>query len=271
MDLQAYLDRIGFEGDPEPDFATLQSIHRGHVLNIPFENLDVLFGRTVDLDIDRIFDKLVTRRRGGWCYEMNGLLGWALESVGFEVMRLAGGVGRSIDGDFKVGNHLLLLVDGRWIADVGFGNGLFEPVALADGEVTQRGFSSTLRTLDDGWWRYTNPGGQDFDFRVEPADEGLLQEKCDYLRTSPDSGFTQNLVAIRQYPDRVEVLRNSIRTTEHPGRVEQEVVTDAAEMVAELRQVFGIDDDEAVSLWPLAHARGETHRRDSDGKVGEDG
>jgi N-hydroxyarylamine O-acetyltransferase len=269
MDLQGYLNRIGFEGDPRPDQATLRSIHRNHLLSIPFENLDVLLGRRVDLDIMRIYDKLVTRRRGGWCYEMNGLLGWALEAIGFEVTPLAGGVGRSLEGDFKVGNHLLLLVDGEWLADVGFGNGLHEPVRLEEGEFSQRGFRSSLERVDGEWWRYRNSAGQDFDFRVERADEGLLAVKCEYLRTSPDSGFTQNLVAMRHLPDRVEVLRNSVRSTEHPDRVERAVLRDSDELVETLRRVFGIDDPEATALWPMARSRGEAHLATSDGEVGQ--
>jgi len=77
VNLQSYLDRIAFLGHPRPDLDTLTRLHRGHVENIPYENLDVQFVRPVTRDPAAIFEKLVTRRRGGWCYEMNGLLGWA--------------------------------------------------------------------------------------------------------------------------------------------------------------------------------------------------
>jgi N-hydroxyarylamine O-acetyltransferase len=267
MDLQGYLDRVGFTGEPGRDPETLRAIHRGHVSNIPFENIDVLLGRTVDFDLERIFDKIVTRHRGGWCYEMNGLLGWALESIGFDVTRLAGGVGRSARGDEAVGNHLVLLVDGTWLADVGFGDGLWEPVRLEAGEFSQRGFRSTLGMADDGWWRYRNQSGDEFDFRVEPADQSLLQDRCDYLRTSPESGLRRNLVAIIQTEDRGVTLRNSICTVEFPDRAEKEVLKGRDDLVSVLRDVFGIVDPELGDLWPEAQAQGA--RALSDGQVGE--
>jgi N-hydroxyarylamine O-acetyltransferase len=259
MDLQGYLDRIGFLGRPGRDHQTLAAIHRRHVESIPFENIDVLLGRTVDFDLERIYDKIVNRRRGGWCYEMNGLFGWALGEIGFDVTRLAGGVGRSERGEEAVGNHLLLLVDGVWLADVGFGNGLYEPVTLETGELRQRGFLSHLDTVEDGWWRYTSHDGMSFDFRLDPADQDLLQDRCDYLRTSPESGLKRNLVAEIQGSDRCQSLRNSILTTQYPDRVEESVIGDENEMVNVLQTVFGIVDADVGGVWPEARDLGAAY------------
>ena len=96
MDLQLYLDRIGFAGASRPDLATLRAIHRGHSLSISYENLDVQLGRPLTTSPAEAFEKIVRRGRGGWCYEMNGLLAAVLEEIGFKVTRLAGGVGRRI-------------------------------------------------------------------------------------------------------------------------------------------------------------------------------
>lgn len=74
MDLRSYLDRIGFAGEAHADLETLRRLHRGHVETIPYENLDVQFGVPVDRTPEAAFEKLVYRKRGGWCYEMNGLL-----------------------------------------------------------------------------------------------------------------------------------------------------------------------------------------------------
>ena len=111
MELSAYLDRIGFEGRPVPDRATLEAVQRLHLLAIPYENLDVQLGRPLTTSPAAAVDKLVTRRRGGWCYEMNGVLGWALAEIGFRVTRLTGAVMRSMAGDANIGNHLVLRVD----------------------------------------------------------------------------------------------------------------------------------------------------------------
>ena len=94
MKLDDYLARIEYRGPVAPDLACLTAIHRQHLLTIPYLDLDVQLGRLVYLDPERFFEKIVAGRRGGWCYEMNGLLCWALREIGFEVTRMVGGVGR---------------------------------------------------------------------------------------------------------------------------------------------------------------------------------
>lgn len=261
MDVRTYLDRIGFEGAPRADLDTLTRIHRGHLTSIPYENLDVMLGRPVDLDPAHAFDKLVTRRRGGWCYEMNGLLAWALEEIGFKVTRLAGAVHRTHLGDDVIGNHLVLLthLDQTYLTDVGFGDGLFEPVPLRESAISQYGFDSRLVRAADGWWRYhnhQNGGAPTFDFRAEPADLRVLARMCEYLRTSLHSPFTQNVVLQRRGPDRVEILRNSIRMTAYPDRLERWKLHDADAFMDEIKTVFGIDEPDARTLWPWAEQRG---------------
>src|SRR6185295_6224569 len=186
MELGAYLARIGFSGAPRPDLDTLRAVHSAHLNAIPYENLDVLLGAPVDLDRARYFEKLVTARRGGWCYEMNGLLGWALEEIGFRVTRMAGAVHRTHLGEEAIGNHLVLLVhlDETYIADVGFGDGLYEPVPLKEGVIAQNGFQSRLVRVVHGWWRFhnhQNGGAPTFDFREEEADPALLARVCENL------------------------------------------------------------------------------------------
>jgi N-hydroxyarylamine O-acetyltransferase len=262
MELQAYLDRIGFEGAPRADIDTLRRLHRGHLNAIPYENLDVLLGQTLDFDIERIFNKLVMRRRGGWCYEMNGLLAWALETIGFRITRMAGAVHRTHLGDAAIGNHLVLLVhlEQDYVADVGFGDGLYEPTPLREGPISQHGFDSHLVTAADRYWRYhnhQNGSAPTFDFRAEAADPAVLEHLCRYLQTNERSPFTQNLVLQRRWPGRVEAIRNAFRITATPGGLERRLMTSADEMLDEMRSVFGIDVPEARTLWPLAEARGQ--------------
>src|SRR5215212_4496121 len=105
-ELTAYLERIGYDGALAPDLPTLTALHRAHVLAIPFENLDVQLGRPPTLDPAAIFAKLVTARRGGWCYEQNGLFGRVLAGLGFTVTRMSGGVMRAERGEATMGGHL---------------------------------------------------------------------------------------------------------------------------------------------------------------------
>jgi N-hydroxyarylamine O-acetyltransferase len=264
MDLAAYLARIGFDGAPRPDLATLKSIHRAHLRAIPYENLDVRLGRPGGIEVEHAFDKLVTARRGGWCYEMNGLLGWALEEIGFEVTRLCGAVMRGERGDDTIGNHLVLRVDldgQAWIADTGLGDGLLEPILLAEGPRRVGGFDFRLERLDPRWWRLHNHemgGAKHFDFTLEPADPAKLAATCQWLRSSPASIFTQAVMAYRFTPDGIVTLLGRVVRRIRPGERTDSLVESPEELVAVLRGEFGLDVPEAAELWPSICATHET-------------
>lgn len=260
MDLAAYFERIGFEGEARVDAQTLAALHRAHLLAIPYENLDVQLRRPVTIEPEAAFEKIVRRRRGGWCYEMNGLFGLALETIGFQVTRLAGGVVRSAMGDQMVGNHLVLQVDldRPWIADVGFGDGVFEPFPLQEGPVRTAGFEYRMEQLDDGWWRFHNHqlgGAPNFDFRLEAADPALLARQCDWLQTSPQSPFVLNATAQRHRPGEILVLRGRTLKRVRPEGFEDHLVGSADEFVDILAREFDLDLPEAADLWPRIAAR----------------
>lgn len=260
MELTGYLQRIGFEGTPRVDLQTLRGLHRAHLQAIPYENLDVQLGRAVVRDPEVIYDKLVTRRRGGWCYEMCGLHAWALEQIGFDVTPLAGGVERVTRGESAVGNHLVLLVrlDREYLCDVGFGDGLLEPIELVPGPVRQSFLAFSLEELGDGWWRFHNHpegGASSFDFRLERADESLLDERCHWLQSSPDSGFVQNAVCQRHVPDGLVILRGKVLKRVTADGVTRYELGSAEELVATLHEVFALDLADAARLWPAIEAR----------------
>src|SRR6516162_8458964 len=129
LDLNGYFDRIGYRGVAEPNLDVLRGLVTAHTQTIPFENLDPLMGVAVDdLSPEALTDKLVRRRRGGYCYEHNGLLGYVLAEVGFRVRRLAGRVTwmRPPDAPISARTHTVLAVTfpgshGSYLVDVGFG------------------------------------------------------------------------------------------------------------------------------------------------------
>ena len=255
MKLETYLRRIGFEGAPRPDLETLIALHRQHLLSIPYENIDVQLGRRCDLDVARSYRKLVEQGRGGWCYEMNGLFGWALREVGFEVRRVNGAVLRAERGDAAIGNHVVLLVqlDETWIADVGFGDGIVEPIPLREAAIEQRGFRYQLECIEDGFWRFHNHeygGAATFDFATKPADEALFAARCDSLQTSPASPFVMNLVCQRFADDGYEVQLGRVAKRIRPGGVDSWLLNDAGELLERLRTVFDLDVPEVATLWP---------------------
>jgi N-hydroxyarylamine O-acetyltransferase len=262
LDLPAYLHRIRFAGSVRPDLATLKAIHRAHQYAIPFENLDVQLRRPIVMDLEASYDKIVVRRRGGWCYEMNGVMGWALTEMGFDVMRLGAGVMRERAGDAQLGNHLCLLVglEQPYLVDVGFGGSLAEPLPLRASERADRPYRLGLSELGQGYWRFAEVAHGDafsFDFRVAAADEALLARKCRWLQTDPASPFIQNLVVQRRTADTHLSLRGRVLATIHATHVDKRSLNSEDELVATLRDSFGLDTPEAASLWPSICARHE--------------
>ncbi len=222
----------------------------------------MLLRRPVVLDPEANYEKIVCQRRGGWCYEMNGVMAWALGEIGFEVMRMSAGVMRVLAGDAQLGNHLCLLVrlDQPYLVDVGFGGSMAEPLPLRASEREDRPYRLELRELGGGYWRFAEIAHGDgdafsFDFRVAPADEALLARKCQFLQTDPASPFVQNLVVQRRTADTHLSLRGRVLTATHATRVDKKLLVSTDEFVAILRDSFDLDTPEAATLWPSICAR----------------
>lgn len=263
MNIKAYLDRIAYDGPMHKDSATLAALHRAHLRAIPYENLDVQFGRPLSIDVPAIFEKIVTRKRGGWCYEMNGLFGWALGELGFKVTRSAGAVARDARGDEAVGNHLVLKVEleeGIFLADVGFGDGPVDPLFVVEGPFVSGGFEFALWRLDDGWWRLQNHqfgGAASFDFDMRPADETRIAERSFWLQSAPDSPFVQNAVVQYHKPDGLWMMRGRVLRHVRPTDRKDYLIESAPEYVGVLSEVFGLHLPQAADLWPKICARHE--------------
>lgn len=260
MDLSAYFERIGYAGTPRVDLATLTELHRRHLRAVPYENFDVQFGRTLSIDPKAAFDKIVGQGRGGWCYEMNGVLGAVLMELGFPVTRMAGAVLRGERGDRALGNHLVLRVelDRPYIADVGFGDGILEPFPLAEGDHPCAGFDFRLERLDDGWLRFHNHaqgGAPYFDFQDQPAEPDQLSATCRWLNTSPDSIFVQTALCFRHTPEGIDALLGRAFRSVTPTGKTQHLIESADEFVSLLKHRFGLDLPRAADLWPRIRAK----------------
>lgn len=259
LQLEAYLRRVGFSGKALPDLATLTALHRGHLAAIPYENLDVQLGRAIDLDPAAIFAKLVESRRGGWCYEMNGLFAWALETIGFQVMRVAGAVLRDRMGDAGIGKHLALVVelDRPYLADVGFGDGLIEPAPLVAGGFRQDFLDFSFEPVAD-WWRFHNQplgGAATFDFQLRPASTAVLERQSQWLQTSPDSGFVQNSVCQRFHRGELSMLRGKVLKIVAASGVTQRTLASLDEFRDVLDRRFDIEVGGVERLWEKIEAR----------------
>ncbi len=261
MQLAAYLDRIGVRGGVTPDLVGLRALHRAHLQAISYENLDVQLGRAADLDPARIYRKIVEQGRGGWCYEMNGLLGWALGEAGFDVTRMVGGVMASLAGEASMGSHLVLRVDldRPYLVDVGLGDGLLEPIPIEAGTHREGERSYRLEALEGTErWRFHNHEGSpppNFDFVTAPADEARLASVCEKLRTDPNSLFVQNLICIRADPG--GGTKHLVGRVLALPRAPRRILPDADAFVATLAREFGLEDPAFAGLWPKVCARHE--------------
>jgi len=264
--VEDYLERIGLKERPTIDLAGLTAVHRGHMFNIPYENLDVQLGHPVSITVSNACDKIIRRRRGGWCYEMNGTLGWALDQLGFKVTRVAGAVMRALHGELALCNHLVLKIDlpeGCYLADVGFGEGSLNPVHLAPGDFSSNGFEFSLTQEENNWWRvhkHLAAGSRSFDFKLEPADDSCLAFRCAELQTLPDSIFVQNLICYRHHEGGYwNLLGRVLRHVEsaNPGEAQERLLEDENDLLATLKETFHLDLPEAERIWPKVLARHE--------------
>lgn len=259
MELQNYLERVGYKGPVEPSLACLTGIHRGHAFSIPYENLDVQLGRRLDRGRKRIFDKLVMRRRGGWCYEQHELMLWALQAIGFNAMMVTAAVHRREFGEMKTGNHTAILVDldQIYLCDVGLGDGIRSPIPLAEGLHVQKGLSFRLEPIAGGYWRFHNHEfgyPLDFDFRPEPVDEAVIDAKAGELQTRAESVFIQNLACQIMQEESVTCLTGRVlRQKSAVGTAKKLLAREEFETI--LLDIFGIKDKDAASLWPRIEAR----------------
>lgn len=246
MDLQAYLERINYTGPLDPTAETLRTLHQAHLLAVPFENLDIHLGRPILLDEAAFFRKIVEERRGGFCYELNGLFAALLRELGFDVTLLSARVARE-SGFGPEFDHLTLLVqlEERWLADVGFGECFREPLRLDEpGEQVQPVGSYRLAKRGTRWvlWALSKETGWQlqYQFTLQPRRLADFAGMCYYHQSAPESHFTQRRVCSLATPEGRITLRDSRLMVTRNGRREERALSSQAEVEAALREWFGM-------------------------------
>lgn len=266
-DIPAYLQRIDYANRVRPDFATLRALHLAHLHTVPFENLDVHLKRPITLDVDRLFDKIVVQRRGGFCYQLNGLFAWLLRALGYDVTHLSARVAQGSGSFGAEFDHLTLLVrtpdqpSSAWLADVGFGDFFLEPLDFHEsGEQAQEGCAYWLKYQenDDGQytlWRREEDGSAapQYRFTLQPRPYGEFAPMCEYHQTSPKSSFTQKRVCTLAIPDGRVTLTDSRLIATVNGRREERPVRDEAQYELLLQEYFGVDLTDAGSPFNKSH------------------
>jgi N-hydroxyarylamine O-acetyltransferase len=248
MDRSAYLERIGYRGPLTATAATLRDLQVAHLMAVPFENLSIHAGEPIVLDDEWLFEKVIGRRRGGFCYELNGLFAWLLRSLGFRVTMLAAEVmdARGVWGPPFDHMTLLVTLADRWLVDVGFGDSFLEPLKLemeteqAQGRHTYRldpsegGRLVLTRRGEDGAWK------AQYRFDLTPFEYADYESMCRYHQTSPDSHFTRSRICSMATPDgRVTISGSRLIVTTDEWRREWELRDEGAYLAA-LRDRFRI-------------------------------
>jgi len=261
MDVTGYLSRIGFPRPAVLDAAALRDLHRAHLLAVPFENLSIHLGERISLEPGDLLDKIVTRRRGGFCYELNGAFALLLEALGGRVVRAAA---RVFGGpDARPGppfDHLALVVhlaDGRpWLADVGFGSHTVYPLRFDErGEQDDPGGRFQLVDVPDGDVDVRRNGEPQY--RLERRERTLADfvPTCWWQQTAPESHFRRDTICSRLTGDgRISISGRTLIHTRGGTRTEHQLADDG-ELRAAYRDHFGIELDRLPAAPPQARTR----------------
>lgn len=248
LDLDAYLARVGLTGALEPTGATLAALHRAHVDAIAFENLDVFLGRGVRVDLGSVQAKLVAARRGGYCYEHGVLFAAVLERIGYQVDRLLARIGYKPRFP-RPRTHMTLHVtgrDGQWLADVGFGAGLLEPLPWDAGGRPHRqgGWTYRIAAPEAGTWVTQQASGGDWLdlYTIEPDRQHAsdVEMSNHYTSTHPRSPFTGHAIVMRKTADVQHRLRDRDLSTIWPDGTSTERTLTDPEITSALREMFGL-------------------------------
>jgi N-hydroxyarylamine O-acetyltransferase len=262
VDVEPYLRRIAYAGPRQPSAACLRALHRQHLFTVPFENLDIPLGNAITLDPAQLYDKIVIRRRGGFCYELNGLFCELLNAMGFEVQMLSARVGRASAGGFGPEfDHMLLKVELEepWLVDVGFGDSFIHPIAFQAGgadEVNGRRYSVVPGAGDEWQLLREDEKGQvpQYRFRDVPRRLSDYAGMCHFHQTSPESHFTQNWTCSRATPEGRITLANMRLIVTRGSNREERLLTSEAEVRGCLREQFGIELPESADLLALTQS-----------------
>jgi len=248
LDTNAYLKRINYHGSLTPSAETLRELQLAHLLAVPFENLSIHAKQPIVLSDEALFTKIVERRRGGFCYECNGLFASLLRALGFEVAMLSAEVANA-DGVFGPAfDHMTLMVslEQRWLVDVGFGDSFREPLLLDEpGEqlqdsrayqiVTDDSVFTLRQRIEDGEWR------AQYRFTLQPHKYDDYAEMCRYHQTSPESHFTRaRICSLATEKGRITLSDMRFITTSTTNEKQERGLTSDAEYATILRDRFGI-------------------------------
>ena len=248
MESDHYLRRLQLAGEPGLNAVGLRKLQERHLLTVPFENLDIVVGKSLSLELEDILAKIVDRRRGGLCYELNAAFCWLLRSLGFEVKILSARVANSA-GEWSIPfDHMCLEVrlEKSWLVDVGFGDGFVHPLDLDDGnEIKQRG--GIFQLVDDAdakiLQRYDRSAMKFmplYRFGRESCRLEDFREACRHHETAEDSKFRKSSLVMMAAPDGRIMLSDEMLVLIRNARRDEYPIANQDAFKYELKRLFGV-------------------------------
>jgi N-hydroxyarylamine O-acetyltransferase len=263
LDLDAYFSRIGYDGPRTPTLDTLKAIHYAQAVSIPFENLDVLAKRPIHLDPASLQKKLVTEKRGGYCFEVNALFAAVLKELGFDVTTLIGRVRWMAPEEADTArSHMLMRVElpeGPFLADVGFGGlTMTGPIRFETGAEQETPHEPRrLLEHEDGLELQAKIAGgwtPIYRFTLEPHRRTDYEVASWYTATHPSSIFVQFLLAGRPQEGKwLSLFNREFKIRGLDGKAETRILDSADEIAEVLDSYFGIElseEDKALAIEP---------------------
>ena len=226
MDVSRYLARIQVDAPTSIDLTSLAKLQKAHLKSVPFENLDIHYGKHITLDLERFFEKIVINKRGGFCYEINGLFHAFLCELGFDAKIISARTSREGGGFAEEYNHLAIVVtinDSDYLVDAGFGRFSVAPLQIGSSYLTSDGIAEyqivkydsdylQVARVEDG---VTIP---EYIFTLAARDLAEFEAMCEFQQTSPDSHFTQNkIISILKDYGRITLTNTQLKILRNEG------------------------------------------------------
>ncbi|WP_246615768.1 arylamine N-acetyltransferase family protein [Aquimarina litoralis] len=251
MIIKEYLNRINYQGNHTPNLEVLKELQKGHLLNVPFENLDIHYNRSIDLDASKFYKKIVIENRGGFCYELNGLFQILLNNLGFKSKIISARVYDSKKEDFgEEYDHLAIIVEldqNEYLVDVGFGEFTFHPLIITPNKVQKDPRGNFIIEGINGEYTVSKINGDiksiEYKFTTKSRELNEFQGMCNYHQTNPNSHFTQKKLITKPINDgRVTLTGNTLKITKN-NSIQENIELSKSEYTEQLFKWFQINEE----------------------------
>lgn len=246
MEIERYLEKIGYQGSPKPTLKNLKQLQMNHMRTIPFENLNILNDVPIVLDIKKLYEKVIEHSRGGICFELNALFNWLLQQFGYEVTMISATVAKKNESWYPWDTHMANIVtieDHRYLTDVGFGDSCLVPLSLNGQAAEMPNGKFRVRQVDEDFYHLEKNDGEGWAakhrFKVEPRTLSFFKTRCEYIQYSPESHFTHGKIVTKAVSHgRVTLTDDHLIITDASGKTKHDYKHEELEKI--LRKNFGI-------------------------------